>query len=637
MRSLNECLGDGRSIPIEYSNDSLVNQSLHEPSKDELIRVKKERAESAAKQCGRDVSKRYDGKPCMGTSIHSRTPSYLEHHKFFFDEEFMTKCLNAGSSSVEKLCAGSAYYKFVQSFFDSHYYIYDNGCEGIRNGCAEGNGQMCTYHKEIENVEQLHDHWKGKPTRRTLPPIPDYSDTEIKGFHYLTPSQVVEGKIFEKFQLRKEIAVDACKREIDDYCPRKQLEKLIDSCGAPILSCKEMQSDGSATVSVIDENSTLEKCLHKIDGFVDEYVGDDMRNTAVHELKRRHEMKVKATILKQETASAKAVEKAKVFEDLDWRTLVTTNTLNKLYVSQLNLYLTTKMGLSPSKCHAKGYTKNEKIEEIKKHYYSSQSMPKTSLVNSGPKAKQNVCITTLSIPPQQTSSLQKHTQSVRVLPWGGFILLRENGQTIKQLLKNTCPIDNYLAILYILMNDHSNLFQHLDSLFDDYARRLVEIKKMFDESRYSEGKILWLSLFPGRFNMNLPVLDLWGNEEDLFISRLQPAIVTHYTGSCSSHGCPTPSLHFKSYSIALRYGYFLRSIKVVIWGRSLIYEGCNHLANAEKTSMILQRRFWRCFNIKASRQKASPRRRSRNFFIYFRYMYCIYKRKYLAVQQLFQL
>ena len=106
MRSLNECLGDGRSIPIEYSNDSLVNQSLHEPSKDELIRVQRERAESAAKQCGCEVSKRYDGKPCMETmpGYHSRTPSYLEHHKFFFDEEFMTKCLNAGSSSVEKLC-----------------------------------------------------------------------------------------------------------------------------------------------------------------------------------------------------------------------------------------------------------------------------------------------------------------------------------------------------------------------------------------------------------------------------------------------------------------------------------------------------------------------------------------------------
>jgi hypothetical protein len=83
MRSLNECLGDGRSIPIEYAKDGLlsdINETcLHEPSKDEIIRVERERAESAAKQCANEVSKRYEGKPCMGTSIHSRTPAYLEH------------------------------------------------------------------------------------------------------------------------------------------------------------------------------------------------------------------------------------------------------------------------------------------------------------------------------------------------------------------------------------------------------------------------------------------------------------------------------------------------------------------------------------------------------------------------------
>ena len=47
MRSLNECLGDGRSIPIEYAKDGLlsdINETcLHEPSKDEIIRVERER------------------------------------------------------------------------------------------------------------------------------------------------------------------------------------------------------------------------------------------------------------------------------------------------------------------------------------------------------------------------------------------------------------------------------------------------------------------------------------------------------------------------------------------------------------------------------------------------------------------
>lgn len=49
MRSLNECLGDGRSIPIEYSKDGLLGDNgtcLHKPSKDEINRVQKRERES---------------------------------------------------------------------------------------------------------------------------------------------------------------------------------------------------------------------------------------------------------------------------------------------------------------------------------------------------------------------------------------------------------------------------------------------------------------------------------------------------------------------------------------------------------------------------------------------------------------
>lgn len=88
MRSLNECLGDGRSIPIQYGQDSILTEAgkaaLYDISREEVNRLLSERSEKAAKKCAHDVSSRYDGKPCMGTSIHSRTPSYDLHHQFFF-------------------------------------------------------------------------------------------------------------------------------------------------------------------------------------------------------------------------------------------------------------------------------------------------------------------------------------------------------------------------------------------------------------------------------------------------------------------------------------------------------------------------------------------------------------------------
>ena len=176
MRSLNECLGDGRSIPIQYGEGSILTEdgrsALRSISKDEVNRVQLERSENAAKKCAMDVSSRYDGKPCMGTSIHSTTPSYDLHRQFFFDDDFMSKCLNASSPTLLSNCAGEGYFRIVQTFFQDHYYVYDNGCEGIRNGCTEGNKDACTFHKSMENANTLNNGWKGKPLARVLPHVP---------------------------------------------------------------------------------------------------------------------------------------------------------------------------------------------------------------------------------------------------------------------------------------------------------------------------------------------------------------------------------------------------------------------------------------------------------------------------------
>ena len=146
MHSLNEYLGDGPSIPIQYGQDSILTEAgkatLHDISREEVNRVMSERSEKAAKICAQDVSNRYDGKPCMGTSIYSRTPSYDFHDQFSFDDDFLSKCLNANSPAMLSKCAGREYSKYVQTFFQEHYYVYHNGCKGIRNGCTEGKRDM---------------------------------------------------------------------------------------------------------------------------------------------------------------------------------------------------------------------------------------------------------------------------------------------------------------------------------------------------------------------------------------------------------------------------------------------------------------------------------------------------------------
>lgn len=107
----------------------------------------------------------------------------------------MSKCLNANSTGMLSKCAGREYFKYVQTFFQDHYYVYDNGCEGIRNGCTEGKRDMCSFHKITENAEILENGWKGKPLARVPPSVPDYNNEGE--FHYCTMRQLLEGDVRE--------------------------------------------------------------------------------------------------------------------------------------------------------------------------------------------------------------------------------------------------------------------------------------------------------------------------------------------------------------------------------------------------------------------------------------------------------
>ena len=97
----------------------------------------------------------------------------------------------------------------------------------------------------------------------------------------------------------------------------------------------------------------MQKAMAKVDEFVEQISGDDLRNSVETEIKRRHDLKVKAFITKLTNASNKAIEKAKTYNDIDWAKCIKEDYLDKLYVSQLNLYLVHKIGMSKAECDKK--------------------------------------------------------------------------------------------------------------------------------------------------------------------------------------------------------------------------------------------------------------------------------------------
>ena len=260
----------------------------------------------------------------------------------------------------------------------------------------------------------LSNGWSGIPVARVQPLVPDYSYEEE--FHYALPDDISSGEITEKFGLTKEHVMDAWKRKRDDFCPQKQLEKLISSCGQPDLHLRDdnCTEESGSVHSVVDANDTLAKMLAKVDEFVLKYAREDLRKAVVNEIKR-HNAKVKVFTSRMTNASARATENAKTYDDFDWENLIRRNELRNLYVSQLNLYLLRNLKLSHKDCEKKGFTKANKIEEIKKHFYSSQSKESVGR-EQGP---QQAAHQKIHVALDQKSKRNSSPAMLNALPWGG--------------------------------------------------------------------------------------------------------------------------------------------------------------------------------------------------------------------------
>ena len=76
----------------------------------------------------------------------------------------------------------------------------------------------------------------------------------------------MQAQFTEKYSLTKEkVPHLAQNRNLDDYCPRVQLKKLIDSCETPNLSFQQIpNSDSSTTYPPVDANDTKNKIMTRL-------------------------------------------------------------------------------------------------------------------------------------------------------------------------------------------------------------------------------------------------------------------------------------------------------------------------------------------------------------------------------------
>ena len=119
----------------------------------------------------------------------------------------------------------------------------------------------------------------------------------------------------------------------------------------------------------------------------------------------------------------------------------------------------------------------------------------------------------------------------RVPAWGGTF-----GNIT---LVNTCPIDNFLTIVYVRLKESPQLSKYLSKLSETWADDLLTIEQLFDKNDFTQGKIKWLTPF-SHFDFSVAggTFDVWGNEFDLFWKRFDSMLATAAKSTCSSEACP---------------------------------------------------------------------------------------------------
>ncbi|XP_058255783.1 uncharacterized protein C14orf28 homolog isoform X2 [Hemibagrus wyckioides] len=137
-----------------------------------------------------------------------------------------------------------------------------------------------------------------------------------------------------------------------------------------------------------------------------------------------------------------------------------------------------------------------------------------------------------------------------VLPWGGVYTIRAGQKAISCIplyvkinLKNTCTIDGFLMLLYVILRDNQTIRREV-GLF--LGKRFVEhFLYLMDSYDYTTVKILWIwdrmskRQYRSEIHQAALEIDLFGNEHENFTKNLENLMSTIQESYCTNWCCPS--------------------------------------------------------------------------------------------------
>lgn len=136
-----------------------------------------------------------------------------------------------------------------------------------------------------------------------------------------------------------------------------------------------------------------------------------------------------------------------------------------------------------------------------------------------------------------------------VLPWGGVFTIRAGRKALSRTplyvkihLTNTCTIDGFLMILYVILRDNQSFPRELSGfLGKDFVERFLHLMDSFD---YATVKMLWILERMSKRQYRSVIrhtaleIDLFGNEHQNFTENLENLMATIQESLCTDLSCP---------------------------------------------------------------------------------------------------
>ena len=103
-------------------------------------------------------------------------------------------------------------------------------------------------------------------------------------------------------------------RKTNDFCPRAQLNKLLECCGKLELSRESVACENrSVKVTPVDSNNTMDKVLGALESLIDQFTRRGfkaLRDKVIKETRIQVELKLKAEMRRQQKSSGTTAEKS---------------------------------------------------------------------------------------------------------------------------------------------------------------------------------------------------------------------------------------------------------------------------------------------------------------------------------------